>query len=212
MNDRTKPVWLLALLVALLVLVLPASAAAAKSMYYYDFEKTSKPWASAATAGIKVSPLDILRNENGCPSVFDVSHAFVQFQAVPGQPSAAWIVASFPGSGRDMVRLNWSEKGANICPDCKPILYLGSELPSELSQFRGASPSVTDPPPWGDWISYQYPGPSDPDLPVVNNGSIYVAIGMMASPYKEVTSEAFGVDCIDLTIFPGPMGDGGAWQ
>jgi hypothetical protein len=202
MYPRSRSAWLLALLVA--VLILPARPAAAKTTHYYDFEKTQKPWASGAPAQIKVSSLTLRGDENGCPSVFDVSHASVQFQAVPGKSAGAWIVASFPGTGSDLVRLNWSLKGAKLCPNCKPILYLGSKPPSELSQFWGASPSGTDPPPWGDWTSYQYPAPGDPDFPVSNRGTIYVAMGMAAPSVKDVTSEALGLDCIELTIFPAP--------
>ena len=202
---RIRSAWLLALLALLAaVIVLPARPVAAKAFYYYDFEKTQKPWASGAPTDIKVSSLNLRGDENGCPSVFDISHASVQFQATPGRASGAWIVASFPGTGRDVVRVSWSAKGAKLCPNCKPILYVGSELPSKLSQFKSASPSGTDPPSWGDWRSYRYPAPSDPDVTVSNKGTVYVAIGMAAPSLKDFTSEAFGLDCIELVIFPAP--------
>ena len=218
MHQRIRLAWLLALLVA--VLLLPARPAAAKLMYHYDFEKTSKPWHSGATADTKVAPLAVRKDENGCPSVFDVSHAFVQFktklvparssveaiETIPGKFLGAWIMASLPGSGSDLVRLSWSEKGAGgkTCPECKAILYLGSVMPSDLTQFRSARPSVTDPPAWGEWTTYQYPATGGPEIPISNKGTIYAAIGMTAPSSKEGRTEGFGVDCIDLTIFPAP--------
>src|SRR5436309_2085290 len=124
MYPRFRIAWPLALLAA--VLLLPVRPAAAKAMYYYDFEKITKPWASGAPAGSKVTPLTLHGGENGCPSVFDTLHALAQFQAEPGKASGAWIVASFPGTGADLVRLSWSAKGSKLCPNCKAMLYVGS--------------------------------------------------------------------------------------
>jgi hypothetical protein len=204
-TKRAGPAWLLALLALLVaVLVLPARPAAAKAMYHYDFETTVKPWVSAAPAGSKVTPLALRGGENGCPSAVEFSHAYAQFEALPGKLSGAWLVASFPGTGADVVRLSWSQLGGKLCPNCKPILYVGYVLPSNLSQFKTLSPSVTGPARWGDWVNYLYPAKGDPDIPVKNKGTIYVAVGMIAPPVKAAPVRAFGVDCIDLTIFPAP--------
>jgi hypothetical protein len=204
MNRRIKSAWLLASLVA--VLVVQASPAAAKASYIYGFEKGPEGWAAGSTGSPSDTFFTILKTENGCPSLYDTSHAFVKFNAEAGKPSGAWLVNSFPttSNGADIVRVNFCAKSQNICPDCKIALYAGSELPTNLDKFQTVSPSITDRPTVGDWISYQYPSPGAPDVPVYNKGKIYVAIGVTSPSAKVLTSEAFGLDCIELTIFPAP--------
>src|SRR5438477_12917601 len=118
-SQRLRIAWPSAVLAA--VLLWPVRPAVAKAMDYYDFEKTTKPWASGAPAGSKVTPLALHGGENGCPSVFDTLHALAQFQTEPGKASGAWIVASFPSTGADLVRLSWSAKGSKLCPNCKAM-------------------------------------------------------------------------------------------
>jgi hypothetical protein len=204
MNRRIKSAWLLASLVA--VLVVQASPAAAKTSYIYGFENGPEGWAPGSTGSPSDRSFTILKTENGCPSLYDTSHALVKFNDEPGKPSGAWLVNSFATSsnGADIVRVNFCAKSKNICPDCKIVFYAGSELPTNLDKFQSVPPSITDQPTVGDWLSYQYPSSGAPDVPVYNKGKIYVAIGVASPSVKDLTPEAFGLDCIDLTIFPAP--------
>ncbi|MFL5731588.1 MAG: hypothetical protein ACJ78Q_00185 [Chloroflexia bacterium] len=204
MYRRLRPAWALVLMIA--VLVAQATPAAAKTSYFYDFEKGTKPWTVGSTGSDLERSLSIQRTENGCPSTTDTSHAFVKFVNVAGKPSAAWVVTSFAtvSTGADLVRMTYCQKTADLCAGCKPIIYVGGDMPVSLSQFQSAYPSITEPPVVGDWMMYQFPSPNGPEPTIYNKGTVYVAIGVAGPSVKENTTEGFGLDCIDLTIFPAP--------
>jgi hypothetical protein len=186
--------------------VAQASPAAAKTVHYYDFEKTTKPWTAGSNGPEFERSLTILNTENGCPSTSDTSHAFVKFLAEAGKPTGAWMVAAFPtvSNGADLVRMSYCQRTEDVCAGCTPVIYVGGEMPNSLSQFKPATPSISDQPVVAGWQTYQFPAPNEPDPRIYNKGTVYVAIGVAAPNFKANTVEGFGLDCVELTVFPAP--------
>jgi len=200
MNSKSLPVWLLVMLA--LTLVLSANSALAKGGLHSDFEDDSlKPWQVGPNGGDQA--LSLGTGDDGCG--VGKSFANAKFQHA-GDNQAVWIVAPVAGTvaGNDLVMMDWSAKNALNCDLCTPMFYIGAEEPTSIAQFQKAITSPRDPIPFSDWAAYHYPAPGDYQKPVVNKGTIYVAIGFAAPSTKDKQISAVNFDCVDITVYPAP--------
>jgi hypothetical protein len=174
-----------------------APPAAAKGLYFYDFEETLEPWGVyAETGGYN---LERQMGDGGCGYLDGIWHAELEF--TPNHSEAVWMIAKFPASGRDLVIVDWAAADAQNCAACQPIAYVGTAFPAHLGVFTKVGAPLN-----GGWQQYSYQSAPDPSgiVPVASDDMIYVALGWMAPRHNLHVASIAGFDCITVRVMPGP--------
>ena len=189
---------------ALGALLLPAltalvPAAAAKSLYFYDFEATLEPWGAYAETG--GASLERHLGDGGCNGTDGAWQADLEF--TPTHSAAVWMVAKLPADSRDLVIVDWVGIDSQNCAQCQPIAYAGPAFPDKLDGFSKVGAQLS-----GTWQSYSFQGVADPSGtapgPVAGPTTVYVALGWMAPRHNLQVTSVAGFDCVTVRIMPAP--------
>jgi hypothetical protein len=197
-----------ALMAALAVLAL-AKSAQASGTFWFGFEQDLKPWIPGLDNAAKDYSFERVVGENGCNDLHGNAHATLKY--VPtDESSAAWIAATFDGSGSDSVDVTFHAKNAGECATCKPVLYVGASAPVKGTQF--VDPAAPPPPccvmsPFAalgspdkgivtGWKTYHY------STGVQGANTIYLALGLRGAPtiFASKQTASIGIDCIAVDI------------
>ncbi len=180
----------------------PVQQAAANDSYYFSFEHTLAPWQVAASAWASGFALRQASGDDACPVLSGDHYAALDFTPTSYSP-AAWMDATFRGSGLDVVTVDWAAKDKGSCKLCQPIFYVGSEAPTSSSQFEANGSTLT-----AIWQAHHYPLPPNLVGPIRNRGTIHVAIGLQA-PGGNVANATLtgGSDCVNIHVTPVTEGE-----
>ncbi len=186
-----------------LVLVSPARLMAARGggdNYYFGFENGDKAlsaWQPASNTSSATSSLGIVTGENGCPDMNGFHYAALKSSTLSNSlvpkfvpyPIGTWALTAVPAGGRNIVSIDFNAKSTAACEGCSPMVYVGPNPPTSITQFAIADGATYLKAYWQTFHHHQivFEG-------VV--GTVYVALGWPG------TNASIGLDCISVEVTP----------
>jgi len=176
--------------------LLAAAPALASAIFTFTFEQGLSPWQSSFIA--VPAPATSL-SETASPSTAgtvslsllteQVGSTLNHFAGLKGTPSGLFAMYAGLPNTNSTVRVKFQAKNLANCSGCKPVAFIGTNIPTSLAQFKVLSPGLT-----GDYQTYDYQKSLGP---IVTN-KIIVAVGYVN--LKSDTVEA-GFDNISVESF-----------
>ena len=173
--------------------LLAAVPALAASIFTFTFEQGLTPWQSSFIAIPAPVSGTVSPSTAGTVSLSlqteQIGSTVNHFAGLKGTPSGLFAMYTGLPNTNSTMRVKFQAKSFVDCSGCKPVAFIGTNIPTSLAQFKVLSPGLT-----GDYQTYNYQKSLGP---IVTN-KIIVAVGYVN--LKSETVEA-GFDNISVESF-----------